>query len=97
MNSKEYYQKKNNGFINYWQKSRQNRFKYASLQSIYFITPLSVIMQLLEGYKSFIFINFIIKFIIGLISYFLLTYFITFVLHEKRFKKLTKQKQKFDH
>ena len=87
MSTKDTNQKKKDNFIKYWETRRSNRLKYSIIQSLYFVIPFSLIFQLLENVKGFFTLNFAFKFITIFSVYFLLTYYITYNIHEKKFKK----------
>lgn len=97
MSSKEYYKKKNEGLLKYWEPKRGNRLKYALLQSLYFAVPFSFIFQVLESAQGFLSLQFAFKFISIFSIYFLLTYYITYNMYEKKYQKLKKEPQNFDH
>ncbi|AQS92831.1 hypothetical protein [Polaribacter sp. BM10] len=97
MNSKDYYKKKNEGLLKYWEPKRENRLKYALLQSLYFAVPFSFIFQALESLKGFLTLQFAFKFISIFCIYFLLTYYITYNMYEKRYQKLKNDPQNFDN
>ncbi|SDS14348.1 hypothetical protein SAMN05216503_2109 [Polaribacter sp. KT25b] len=98
MNSKKYYEKKNENFINYWNDKRKNKHKYSFFQACIFIIPFSIFLGILNyGLKNLISLKFILLFSISFFIYYLFTYFIDFRIHEKRYQKLKKEKQHFDH
>ncbi|WP_299013863.1 hypothetical protein [uncultured Polaribacter sp.] len=97
MNSKDYYKKKNDGLLKYWEPKRENRLKYAVLQTLYFAVPFSFIFQALESFSGFLSLQFLFKFVSIFCIYFLLTYYITYNIYEKKYQKLMKESQNFDH
>jgi hypothetical protein len=97
MSSKDYYKKKNDGLLKYWEPKRGNRLKYALLQSLYFAIPFSFVFQALESMQGFLSLQFGFKFISIFSIYFLLTFYITYTIYEKKYQKLIKDSQNFDH
>lgn len=91
MSSKEYNQKKKDGFIAYWEPKREKRLKFSLLQTLYFAVPFSIIFQVIENLKGFLTLQFGFKFLSIFSIYFLLTHYITFKLNEKKYHKLKKQ------
>tara|TARA_R110002072_G_scaffold261452_2_gene420237 strand:+ start:353 stop:646 length:294 start_codon:yes stop_codon:yes gene_type:complete len=96
MNSKEYYKKKNDGFLKYWGPKRKYRLKFSLLQSLYFAVPFSIIFQVLESFDNFLSLQFVFKFISIFCVYFLLTHYITYNMYEKRYQKLIKEPENLD-
>lgn len=98
MNSKEYYQKKNEGFLNYWYNKRKNRYTYSFFQTLIYAIPFSIFFGILyNGFKNLLTLKFILLFTLTFSIYYLFTYFIDFRINEKRFQKLKKENQHFDH
>mgnify|MGYP001198738477 CR=1 FL=1 len=91
MNPTEKKQLKNNNLVKYWETKRDNRVKYAILQSLYFAIPFSVVFQVLESLQGFFSLNFAFKFITIFSVYFLLTYYVSFKIYEKKYQKIKKQ------
>lgn len=97
MNPKEYYQKKTQGFLNYWVKKRKNRLKYAVFESLYFSIPFSLFLSILnDGFSEIVSLHFVFKLSSIFLIYFLYSYGLVFKLHEKRYQKLKKEQQNFD-
>lgn len=97
MNSNHNNKKKNNSFIVYWEKKRTNKLKYALLQSLYFTIPFSIIFQSIENINGILSLQFGVKFITIFCVYFLLSYYLAFKIYEKKYQKLIKDPQNFDH
>ena len=91
MNPTEKTQKKNENLIKYWEEKRGNRVKYAILQSLYFAIPFSVVFQAIESLQGFLTLNFGFKFLTIFSVYFLLTYYVSYNIYEKKYQKLKKQ------
>ncbi|KGL63117.1 hypothetical protein PHEL85_0149 [Polaribacter sp. Hel1_85] len=91
MNPKENNLKKNENFINHWETKRGNRVKYAILQSLYFAIPFSIVFQAIESIQGFLTLNFGFKFLTIFSVYFLLTYYVSFTIYEKKYQKFKKQ------
>ena len=91
MNPEEKKQLKNDNLIKYWETKRDNRVKYAILQSLYFAIPFSVVFQVLESLQGFFTLKFAFKFITIFSVYFLLTYYVSFKIYEKKYQKIKKQ------
>ena len=87
MGLKEKDQKKKENLINYWEPKRDNRLKYALQQSLYFAIPFSAIFQFLESVEGFLTLNFAFKFLSIFCIYFLLTYYVTYTIYEKKYQK----------
>jgi hypothetical protein len=90
MNPTEKTQKKNENLINYWEPKRGNRLKYALLQSLYFTIPFSIVFQALESLQGFLTLNFGFKILTIFSVYFLLTYYVSYNIYEKKYQKLKK-------
>ncbi|MFK8059307.1 MAG: hypothetical protein AB8B78_04365 [Polaribacter sp.] len=97
MKSKEYTKKKNEGLLKYWEPKRENRKKYALLQSLYFAVPFSIVFQFLEDKNGFLTQQFGFKLLTIFCIYFLLTYFITYKMYERKYQKIKNGPQNFDH
>ena len=54
MNPEDKKQLKNDNLIKYLETKRDNRVKYAILQSLYFAIPFSVVFQVLESLQGFL-------------------------------------------
>lgn len=91
MNSKENNQNKKDIFLKYWESKRTNRVKYAILQSLYFAVPFSIVFQAIESAQGFLTLNFGFKLLTIFSVYFLLSFYISYNIHEKKYKKLKKQ------
>jgi hypothetical protein len=91
MNPTEKKQLKKDNLIKFWETKRDNRVKYAILQSLYFAIPFSVVFQALESLQGFFSLNFAFKFITIFSVYFLLTYYVSFKIYEKKYQKIKKQ------
>jgi hypothetical protein len=91
MNPEEKKQLKNDNLIKFWETKRDNRVKYAILQSLYFAIPFSVVFQALESLHGFFSLNFAFIFITIFSVYFLLTYYVSFKIYEKKYQKIKKQ------
>jgi hypothetical protein len=91
MNPTEKTQKKNENLIKYWEEKRGNRVKYAILQSLYFAIPFSVVFQAIESLQGFLTLNFGFKFLTIFSVYFLLTYYVSYNIYEKKYQKIKKQ------
>ena len=98
MKSKDYYKKLNSKFENYWSKKRENKLKYVLYHTSYFALPLSIILGISNyGFSGLfstknLFLTFLTYLIYG--SYVL---YIEFKINEKRYQKIIKEKQSFDH
>ena len=90
MNPTEKQQQKNDSLIKYWEVKRGNRVKYAILQSLYFAIPFSIVFQALESLQGFLTLNFAFKFLTIFSVYFLLTYYVSYNIYEKKYQKLKK-------
>jgi hypothetical protein len=90
MTTEEKNQKKKDSIIKYWEPKRGNRVKYAIKQSLYFAIPFSIVFQLLESAKGFFSLNFAFKFLTIFSVYFLLTYYVSYNIYEKKYQKLKK-------
>ena len=88
MNTTEKKQTKNNSFIKLWEAKRGNRVKYAILQSLYFAIPFSIVFQAIESLQGFLTLKFGFKFLTIFSVYFLLTYYVSYNIYEKKYKKL---------
>ena len=91
MNPIEKTKKKNENLINYWEQKRENRVKYAILQSLYFAIPFSIVFQAIESLQGFLTLNFAFKFLTIFSVYFLLTYYVSYNIYEKKYQKIKKQ------
>ena len=91
MNPTEKQQKKNDSIIKYWETKRENRVKYAILQSLYFAIPFSLVFQAIESLQGFLTLNFAFKFLTIFSVYFLLTYYVSYTIYEKKYQKIKKQ------
>ena len=91
MNPTEKQQQKNDNIINYWEQKRGNRVKYAILQSLYFAIPFSIVFQAIESLQGFLTLNFGFKFLTIFSVYFLLTYYVSYNIYEKKYQKIKKQ------
>ncbi|WP_166387352.1 MULTISPECIES: hypothetical protein [unclassified Polaribacter] len=87
MSSKESSTKKKDNFIEFWEAKRNNRLKYALLQSLYFAIPFSIVFQLLENEQGFLTLQFGSKILTIFCVYFLLSYYVSFNILEKKYKK----------
>ena len=90
MTPEEYKKKKKDGFLNYWEPKRANRVKYAILQSLYFAVPFSIVFQAIESVHGFLTLNFAFKLVTIFSVYFLLSYYVSYKLNEKKYQKLKK-------
>lgn len=98
MNSKKYYERRNIKFVNYWTKKREHKLKYSLLLTSYFAIPLSLILGISNhGFSELFSFRFLMMFSFTFFFYFLIVYFIEFPLIEKRYQKLLKENQTFDH
>lgn len=91
MKTKENQQKKKDNLIKYWEPKRKNKLKYAILQSLYFAIPFSIIFQLLESVEGFFTLNFGFKFLTIFSIYFLLSYYVSYNIYEKKYQKYKNQ------
>ena len=91
MNPTDKNQKKKDNIIKYWEPKRGNRVKYAILQSLYFAIPFSIVFQAIESLQGFLTLNFGFKFLTIFSVYFLLTYYVSYNMYEKKYQKLKKQ------
>jgi hypothetical protein len=80
-------EEKKDSFIKYWEQKRENRIKYSIIQSLYFAIPFSIIFQAIEDLKGFITLQFGFKLLTIFSIYFLLTYYVSFKIHEKKYLK----------
>ncbi|WP_299063751.1 hypothetical protein [uncultured Polaribacter sp.] len=90
MSTKENSKNKNHVFIEYWDKKRTNRLKYALLQSVYFAIPFSFVFQAIESVEGFLTLNFVFKLLTIFSVYFLLSYYVSYNIHERKYKRLKK-------
>jgi len=91
MKTKENQQKKKDNLIKYWEPKRKNKLKYAILQSLYFAIPFSIVFQLLESVEGFFTLNFGFKFLTIFSIYFLLSYYVSYNIYEKKYQKYKNQ------
>ena len=91
MSSKESGSKKKDNFIEYWEAKRNNRVKYALLQSLYFAIPFGIVFQLLESVQGFLTLQFVSKVLTIFCVYFLLSYYVSYTIYEKKYQRLKKQ------
>ena len=87
MTPETYNKKKKDGFLKYWEPKITNRLKYAILQSLYFVIPFSIVFQAIEDIQGFLTLTFGFKVIVIFSIYFLLSYYVSFNLLEKKYKK----------
>jgi hypothetical protein len=91
MNPKKYEQQIKDGLIKYWQTKRKNRSAYALVQTLYFVIPFCFIMQVLENIQGFFTVLFVIKFLSIFGFYFVLSYYVFYNMHEKKYQKYDKK------
>lgn len=92
MSALENDKKKKENLINYWEPKRNNRLKYALMQSLYFAIPFSFVFQILESLDGFLSLKFAFKFLTIFCIYFLLTFYITYNIYEKKYQKIKNEK-----
>ncbi|WP_298765455.1 hypothetical protein [uncultured Polaribacter sp.] len=95
MNSKEYYKKKTEGFITFWETKRDHKLKYALLQSVYYAIPFSIVFQALENTSGFLTLQFGFKLLAIFCIYFLLSFYVSFNIYERKYQKLKKRGSEF--
>lgn len=91
MTPKEKEQKKKDGLIKYWEPKRKNKLKYSILQSLYFAIPFSIVFQFIESVQGFFTLNFGFKFLTIFSVYFLLSYYVSYNIYEKKYQKYKNQ------
>ncbi|OAD45957.1 hypothetical protein [Polaribacter atrinae] len=91
MSSKESAKSKKDNFIKYWEPKRTQRVKYALLQSLYFAIPFGIVFQFIESVQGFLTLQFVTKVLTLFCVYFLLSYYVSFTIYEKKYQRLKKE------
>lgn len=92
MKSKNYYNKRNEKFLKYWETKRVDKKKYTIKISATFSFMISTIFCLIKyGFTTDFLKSFPLCFLITSIIYAVYVYFIEYNLHEKRYQKLKKE------
>ncbi|WP_282073888.1 hypothetical protein [Polaribacter atrinae] len=91
MSSKESAKSKKVNFIKYWESKRTQRVKYALLQSLYFAIPFGIVFQFIESVQGFLTLQFVTKVLTLFCVYFLLSYYVSFTIYEKKYQRLKKE------